>query len=166
VKTKIIAAVLLSLSAFGASAADQAFNIVPDVTYDFNGMALPGNGLLSGGSDTIVFTGVPGGMYEAILSYSANYALISSASLNGMAPVSISAGVKTSLGSFDIIGNSPFTLVLNGIASSSPLAAYSGHITISAVPEPTSFAMLLLGLGLFGVGIARKSSSSSDAKFY
>lgn len=165
-KTKIIAALVLSLCSFAASAADQAFNIVPDVTFDFNGLALPGDGLLSGGSDTIVFTGIPGGTYEAVLSYSANYALISGASLNGLPPLNLIAGVKSSLGSFDIIGNSPFTLILSGIAGMAPLAAYSGHITISAVPEPATYAMLLIGVGLLGMQMKRKSSKSSDAKFY
>jgi hypothetical protein len=162
-KLKLVAGSIFLVTAFSASAADQAFNIVPNLTFDFNGMALPGNGLLSGGSDVLTFTGIPAGTYDAVLSYSANYVNITSAWLNGNAPDAMLSGVNTSLGSFDVIGNSPFTLTLNGTAGTSPLAAYSGHITITPVPEPASYAMLLLGIGLLAFTARRKSQGD---KFY
>lgn len=155
-KLKFIAASVLAFAAVGANAANQSFTIVPGVTFDFNGLALAGDGLLSGGSDAITFGGVAAGTYEAVLSYSANYVNITSASLNGMAPSVLIAGTKTSLGSFDIIGQSPFTLTLNGVAGVSPLAAYSGHLTISAVPEPSGYLLMMLGLGVLGLTISRK----------
>ncbi|MBA5607179.1 FxDxF family PEP-CTERM protein [Duganella sp. FT3S] len=156
-KLKFIAASVLAFAALSANAANQSFTIAPGVTFDFNGLALPGDGLLSGGSDVITFGGLATGAYEAVLSYSGNYVDITSASLNGMTPNALIAGTKTSLGSFDIIGLSPFTLTLNGIAGASPLAAYSGHITVSAVPEPSGYVLLMLGLGVLGLTISRKA---------
>ena len=114
----------------------------------------------SGGSDTITFTGAPAGMYEAILSYSSVNVKITSASLNGQAPVFLSAGNKASLGTFDIVGSAPFTLQLFGTVNGNPAgAAYNGQITISAVPEPETYGMLLGGLGLLGLAARRKKSS-------
>lgn len=160
-KLKLLAAAVLATAAFTASAADQTFTIQPNVTFDFNGWATPTDGLLSDHSDTISFTGLAAGSYQAVLSYSANFVNITSASLNGQSPTYLIAGSNISLGGFDIMSQSPFTLTLNGTAGASPLASYSGHITVMPVPEPESYAMLLGGLGLMGVIARRKRSAKS-----
>jgi hypothetical protein len=41
-------------------------------------------------------------------------------------------------------------------------ATYSGEVTVSAVPEPATYGMLLAGLGLVGA-VARRRSTSRGA---
>jgi len=155
-KLKLLAISLLASTAFSASAADQSFSITPNIALNFDGFAPFLSG--SGGSDTLTFTGAPAGMYEAVLSYSSVNVKINSASLNGDAPVFLQAGNKTSLGTFDIISSAPFTLKLWGTVTGDPAAAaYSGQLTITPVPEPATYAMLLGGLGLLGLAGRRKA---------
>jgi len=72
----------------------------------------------------------------------------------------LSAGNKASFGTFDVIGSAPFTLKLWGNVNGAPAgAAYNGQITISAVPEPEMFGMLLGGMGLLALAARRKKSS-------
>jgi len=156
-KLKFLALMLLASAAFSASAADQSFSITPGVALNFDGLAPFLSD--SGGSDTLTFTGAPAGMYEAILSYSSVNVKISSASLNGDAPVLFLTGNKASLGTFDIVSSAPFTLKLWGTVTGDPAAAaYSGQLTITPVPEPATYGMLLGGLGLLFVVARRKSS--------
>jgi len=157
-KLRLLALAVCASVSFAASAADQTFTITPDVAFNFDGLGPLLSG--SGGSDTITFTGAPAGLYEAILSYSSVNVKITAASLNGEAPVFLSAGSKASLGTFDIIGTAPFTLKLWGSVTGAPTAAsYSGELTITPVPEPETYGMLLAGLGLLGVVARRKMRS-------
>ena len=156
-KLKLLAITLLASVAFNASAADQSFVITPGVALNFDGLGPFLSGM--GGSDTITFTGAPSGMYEAILSYSSVNVNITSASLNGEPPAFMHAGSKASLGTFDIIDESPFTLKLWGTVTNAPNAAYSGQITITSVPEPETYGMLLGGLGLLAFASRRKLNS-------
>jgi hypothetical protein len=66
---------------------------------------------------------------------------------------------------FSIDGNTlpPFILTVTG-ATNIPDAGYHGTITVTAVPEPETYAMLLAGLGLMGTIARRRSAKkSSDA---
>jgi hypothetical protein len=46
---------------------------------------------------------------------------------------------------------------ISGIANGSLGGLYSGSISVSAIPEPESYAMLLAGLGIIGAIIRRRS---------
>ena len=54
----------------------------------------------------------------------------------------------------------PFVLTLSG-NTNIPNVGYHGTITVTAVPEPETYALLLAGLGLMGT-IARRRSNKKD----
>jgi hypothetical protein len=151
----IAAAALLAATAFSAHAADQEILITPDLTYKFDGVATTTDSLLSDGTDVLTFTGLAAGWYSVELSVSGNYVNLTSASINGQTPFSLVNGSKTTSALFEITSQSPFTLALNGSLVNEKLAKYTGQITVSAVPEPATYGMLLGGLGLMGF-VARR----------
>jgi hypothetical protein len=157
-KLKLLAAALLAGVAFSASADDQSIAITLGQTYDFDDVGT----ILSGGSDTITFTGLAAGSYDVVLSYSGNYVNLSSVTLNS-APASYSwtaPSGKFTIGGFDLATGSPFNLVLTGSPIGTNVASYSGQITVTAaVPEPATYGMLLGGLGLLGMVARRKKQS-------
>ncbi|WP_374357517.1 FxDxF family PEP-CTERM protein [Pseudoduganella danionis] len=165
-KFKTIAAgALLAVASFAASAANQSVAVTAGPVYTFTGVGplfsthdVPGDL----GYDVISFTGLTAGKYEILLSYSGTLTKISAASLNGQAPEEFSAGNKTSSGFFDVIDNSPFTLKLWGTVTGAPASAnYNGTLTITAVPEPETYGMLLGGLALLGVVARRKAKKAA-----
>lgn len=161
-KLKLLLASLLAATSFGASAADQ-FDIplTLGVAKTFTGLATPGNGLLSDGSDTLTFTGLRAGAYSVLLSYSGVLVDITTATLNND-PANVLSFHSTfgSSGIFHLTENSPFTLKLSGLVTNFPglSPSYNGQITVTAIPEPASYGMLLGGLGLMGFIARRKAS--------
>ncbi|ARS25811.1 FxDxF family PEP-CTERM protein [Sphingomonas sp. KC8] len=59
-------------------------------------------------------------------------------------PVVLTAGAKTLTLTYDVSGAAPGSL-----------ASYSGTLNISPVPEPTTWAMLLVGFGVVGASMRR-----------
>jgi hypothetical protein len=53
-------------------------------------------------------------------------------------------------------------LSVNGVVDGSLGGIYSGSISVSPIPEPESFAMLLAGLGLMGAVVRRRSSRNTS----
>ncbi|MBP6899924.1 MAG: FxDxF family PEP-CTERM protein [Burkholderiaceae bacterium] len=144
------AALALSLPAL---AADQSLAFAGDKA-EFDDLA----GILAGGDDVITFTGLAAGTYDFTLNFSGQYINLSSVTLSGT-PVlygsffNITAGGLE--GQFTVSDATPFQLTLVGTATNASRASYEGTLTVSAVPEPQTYAMLLAGL--LGLGaIARR----------
>jgi hypothetical protein len=54
------------------------------------------------------------------------------------------------------LGSGYYALKVDGQVMGAGGGAFGGDLTISPVPEPQAWAMLLAGLGLFGVAVSRK----------
>jgi hypothetical protein len=108
--------------------------------------------VLAGGDDTISFVNLAAGTYEFVLSISAQYITGLGGTFQGEAVNFVNFG-KVSLGYLESTGETPFVLTLTGLPGSKAL--YSGELTVSAVPEPGTYALLLAGLGVVGA-VARR----------
>ncbi|WNO06120.1 FxDxF family PEP-CTERM protein [Rhodoferax mekongensis] len=120
------------------------------------------------GTDTISFQGnnVPweAGQYYVEL----NFMEKASGSTPTIDPITVTSATLNSIPvsyiakrSFDVDGTTqpPFILNINGYTNA-PMAGYHGSISITAVPEPETYAMLLAGLGLMGA-IARRRKAKN-----
>lgn len=108
--------------------------------------------VLQGGNDVISFVNLAAGTYNFLLSLSSQNVTGLGATLNGTPATIINSG-KFSFGHLESTDQTPFTLTLTGNAK--PGAIYTGEMTVGAVPEPGTYALMIAGLA--GVGfIARR----------
>jgi hypothetical protein len=108
--------------------------------------------VLDGGDDVITFTNLAAGAYDFVFTLSSQYISGLTASINGQA-ASISNFGVASFAYLQSTADAPFTLTLSGLAGAK--AAYSGELSVTAVPEPQTYALLLAGLGVMGL-VARR----------
>jgi hypothetical protein len=140
-KSRWIAAALAVCSSF-ALASDQVVSF-SDGAASFGSVGV----VLDGGDDVISFSGLDAGFYNFSLTLSGQYLDLSAAMLNGVAGTIIDTGRWTFVG---IDGDSApsFVLSLSGVASARAL--YSGELTVTPVPESSSYALMLAGLSAVG----------------
>jgi PEP-CTERM motif len=145
-----LSAVVLALSAVltPAMAADQMIDLSSgQASFDSLGP------ILAGGDDVITFTGLAPGLYDFTFSVSAQFINGFGGTLNGT-PFSVAALGPITAGAAFGVDSAPFTLVLTGVPTSAR-SIYSGEITVSAIPEPGTYALLAAGLGIVGL-VARR----------
>ena len=135
---------------------------------DFLVGPLLGGAIGVAGTDTWTFNDFAGmavGQYEVELDF---HELLNGATAGVKDPIKVTSAFLNALPisyqtkrTFTIDGTttSPFTLTVNGMTNFAG-AGYHGTITVTAVPEPETYAMLLAGLGLMG-GIARRRNNKA-----
>jgi len=170
-KLKFAVASLLAAASMGAFAADQTITLDAEGLASFGSRDVAG-AVLSDGSDVLTFNfaNLAAGNYEVLIDLSGQYLTFDQAAttLNGS-----NAGVWTitggtikktlAYGGIDATTTAPFVLNLAGLVTDASKAVYTGSISVSAVsavPEPTTYGMLLGGLGIMGFLARRKSKQA------
>jgi PEP-CTERM motif len=144
---------LASTLAFGAApafAGDQVIDLSSGIG-SFIGSAT----LLDGGDDVITFANLADGVYNFVLTLSGQNIQWNGVDLNGQAATVLYFG-EVSFGYLESVGQTPFILTLTGTPGTQ--AAYSGELTVTAVPEPGTLALLLAGLGVIGFVARRRAA--------
>ncbi len=159
-KLKLFVASLLAAASFGALADNQTVDLTGLTSSHIASVA--DDGLFFGGKDVISFTGLAAGTYNVVLDLSGQFLSFGAASnFNGQA-LNLYGGVgKVRFADIEYNGQSPFVLELFGTVSNAARANYTGNISVSAVPEPETYGMLLAGLGLVGFAARRKAKKAA-----
>ncbi len=156
----LVASLALAFCSSAATAANftQSITLVGDTT-NFGQSHV---GTAGSFTDTYTFSGVTGefnvnlGLFSFGFSAAQNIDF-TSVFLNGTAlDISNTGPLSTANSPSNLLANSPFTLVVNGVAGTN--ASYSGVLNITAVPETKSYALMLTGLGLVGFAARRRKS--------
>jgi hypothetical protein len=161
-KLKLIVASMMVAASFSAVAADQLVILDdnPLANNFFQSVKAPGDDVLSGGSDVITFGGLAPGLYEIVVTISGQNLTFDGtlSNLNGTLGATYGSGALRFFG-VEHTGAAPFVLNLFGAGAAG--AKYSGEVTVTAVPEPATYGMLLGGLGILGFLARRRKNTDA-----
>ncbi len=151
----ILASSLANAASFNLgdiTATDASGNVTVDDSF----------GLLAGAfTDTFKFTLSEGNFFEA-------FAVSGNAAISEFTKLAVMgySGNASAIGSFSTIALGPtwlaagsYDLLVSGVATGNASAGYALS-TVTAVPEPSSIALMLGGLGLVGFMAARRSKKA------
>jgi hypothetical protein len=147
----LIASALVA-AAGSAFAADQSVDLSSG-TASFIGTPT----LLDGGDDLITFTDLAAGVYDFTVTLSGQFLKFSSVSLNGVMGSTMN-GTNWAFAGVEGTETTPFLLTIAGTVSNTARANYSGEISVTAVPEPGTYAMFVAGLGALGFMARRRKA--------
>jgi len=163
-KLKSLAAgALLAVASVSAFAGDQTISAVADgATHGFFADWMQ-SGVLSDGEDVITFALAPG-MYNISVSVTGQQLSFNALTSNLNGALGTASDVVTPFGVLKFFavgatGSSPFVLKLDG--SAGPGGFYSGTYSVTAVPEPETYGMMLGGLALVGAIAARRKAKKA-----
>lgn len=149
----VVGGALMMVASFGAYAGNQTVTLNPAKVVSFAASDI----ILDGGDDVITFNGLTTGQQYRISitvsSQNVDWDQVHT-TLNGVTGDYYGPHLKF----IDLIftGADPFALTLVGSKADTSLPfGYSADVSVMAVPEPETYAMLLGGLGLVGA-IARR----------
>lgn len=176
VKTAAVAAIL-SAAALSASATTTALGpVAVSVPTSFGGFA-PVGGFMdyftftlpaNGGSGYSVANFTPsglGGTFNTILSsmalvsnpdgimFNGDDMLVKSSTVPGGSSIGMTWGAST---------GGDMYLVVSGVSTGTMGGLYTGAVSVTPVPEPESYAMLLAGLGVMGAIAVRRNKSKKQ----
>jgi len=168
----LVAASLLAVASVGSFAAGGQLGTLTTSGASFNTAVAPGSfsdnwqfslSSLSnvGASLTNIQFSFGPSTFGAISSFAA---LLDGTVLNLLSvPVAVPGGTVTTnvLYGSKTLDAGLHTLNVSGFAGATG-ASYGGSIAVAPVPEPETYAMLLVGLGLMGAVVRRRNKSDSD----
>ena len=152
IKTLIAAAALAAIGT-SAFAGDQTV-----LALDNEASFIGTKPLLDGGDDVITFAGIGAGTYDFLLTLSGPYVNLTSITLNGVTGDVLSSG-KILFASVEGLSSAPFSLTLTGSVANASKANYSGELSLTPVPEPETYALMLGGLAAVGFMARRRKSA-------
>jgi hypothetical protein len=140
---------------FGNNSVLGAFNDSHEFKADYPMFGPTGASVISGFSFDNVFN---------VTISSFNLYDVTSGSSSLVATGSIFGGIVGSLSSSQLTEGNDYSLVLIGdLAGGAESGSYAGNISIAPIPEPETYAMLLVGLGLVGFTLRRRKAESTLA---
>ena len=154
----LAAATVIAFCSIGANAGSASF--ADGVAYIANDQ-FSATGLFA---QSITLSGLTNGTYEIFGTLTGNLLSFSSVVLDGNVwemTNYVNKGKLFSFGYLDVTGSTPLTLSLSG-TNQVLNSSYTGSISVTPVPEPESYAMLLAGLGVMGA-IARRRNKADSA---
>ena len=157
-KLNFIAAAVLAASSFAASAATSVFDANGVAKFDSDVFAAAG-----AFSQEVSFSGLGLGSYiiNGDISGTKLYFTVGGVTLDGN-PFELYTGSNGKLRSGTLLeytGSAPLKLTVHGVVDGSfKQANYSGSLTVTAVPEPETYALMLAGLGAIGFVARRRKA--------
>ena len=135
---KIALAAMVAATAMPALADDQSVDLSSGV-----GSFIGSGPLLNGGDDKITFTNLAAGVYNFVLTLSAQNIAGLGVTINGAPAQLVNVGPASFAGA--VGSGSAFEVIVSGTPGKQGL--YSGELSVTAVPEPATYGLLLAGLG-------------------